>query len=43
MQQEIGSELDRVVPAEILEVDEGEFPVLSAHGVVKAEIGGDKA
>ena len=43
MQQDIGRQFHRIVPAEILEVDERQRPVRAAQAVVKAEIGRHQA
>ena len=43
MQQDVGGQLHRIVPAEILEVDERQRPVRAAQAVVEAEVGRDEA
>ena len=43
MQQDIRSQLHRIVPAEILEIDECQRPIAAAQTVVEAKIGRNEA
>ena len=43
MQQNVGGQLHRIVPAKILEIEERQRPVRPAQAVVEAEIGRNEA